>query len=687
MIASIRQGWSRALFVACACVVAGSASAYPEGRYRWPLDDDERNLLNHFDHDRRGGYSSDPDCGLATYDQHTGIDVLTDRYNNVYAADAGTVNYREWGYGEGYWGNTEGAGGYGNHLVLDHGDHRTIYAHLINGDRFPAHDASVSCGELIGETGNSGWSSDPHLHFETRVNTAGDPSTHGAYANADGPFSGTCGGPLSYWVQQNGNAPSTQCAGEEPSLPGYTIDNVTLTYYTIAEEASQTGGFTGDTSRYCDYNGVSGCYYHEFMCSGIGVVMQGTGETLAGGYVTYYSGGGPWINGYQWLDNCHSQTTFLPTDVPTGASGREVIADWSIAVDKNVIALDSYVWIDSEGHWFRADDTGGAINGNHIDVFRGTTGLTNNAASSRVFVTREFRNHGDPSPYDAPSRKENWEACSADDQCQSSRCGCNGGQQPEPVCLPSPDYPKDCPSDPAENWSACAVDDDCLSGWCGCNGGSDLVCLPTTDYPKDCTNDFPTACGCPDAPADNMCHLAPGTADCDMTLPGGYCDPDGDGSYADGNWGRGWVDFQTVCNGLSDGGCGGLPDGTYCDGDAVIQCTLGLEISRSACSNGCTAGTCDDTCAGQLDGYWCDGDDLVLCLDDAVATRSTCDEGCLSMPLGTDDRCASFCETHSNGEWCDGDDLVYCSNGETSWRVPCTNGCQSNPPGYPDNCY
>jgi 3D (Asp-Asp-Asp) domain-containing protein len=47
----------------------------------------------------------------------------------------------------------------------------------------------------------------------------------------------------------------------------------------------------------------------------------------------------------------------------------------SIAVDPSVIPLDSRVYIpayrhDGHGGWFIAQDTGGAITGRHIDVYR-----------------------------------------------------------------------------------------------------------------------------------------------------------------------------------------------------------------------------------------------------------------------------------------------------------------------------
>lgn len=53
------------------------------------------------------------------------------------------------------------------------------------------------------------------------------------------------------------------------------------------------------------------------------------------------------------------------------ASGREVIPYYSIAVDPSVIPLGTVVYLDyGDGvlHEARADDTGGAINGNVIDI-------------------------------------------------------------------------------------------------------------------------------------------------------------------------------------------------------------------------------------------------------------------------------------------------------------------------------
>jgi hypothetical protein len=67
--------------------------------------------------------------------------------------------------------------------------------------------------------------------------------------------------------------------------------------------------------------------------------------------------------------------------------------------------------------------------------------------------------------------------------------------------------------------------------------------------------DYHAACmGVPPQPTcpctgveNNFCQHAPNTAGCPMTMAGGYCDPNGDGSYADGDWNKGWYDYHDAC--------------------------------------------------------------------------------------------------------------------------------------------
>ncbi len=64
-----------------------------------------------------------------------------------------------------------------------------------------------------------------------------------------------------------------------------------------------------------------------------------------------------------------------------------------------------------------------------------------------------------------------------------------------------------------------------------------------------------TGCGCNPPPetahgqnwTDNMCFFPPKTDGCPVTFPGGYCDPNGDGSYADADWVRGYYEYRALC--------------------------------------------------------------------------------------------------------------------------------------------
>ena len=46
---------------------------------------------------------------------------------------------------------------------------------------------------------------------------------------------------------------------------------------------------------------------------------------------------------------------------------------------------------------------------------------------------------------------------------------------------------------------------------------------------------------------DNYCLYPKGQPGCTMTEPFGYCDPNGDGSYGDADWEKGWYEYQANC--------------------------------------------------------------------------------------------------------------------------------------------
>lgn len=88
---------------------------------------------------------------------HTGIDVACPEGTPVKATSDQVVQNANWGKS------------YGNQIVAKCADGNfVIYAHLSRVDVKPG--ASITKGQVIGLSGNTGNSSGPHLHFEKRNN-------------------------------------------------------------------------------------------------------------------------------------------------------------------------------------------------------------------------------------------------------------------------------------------------------------------------------------------------------------------------------------------------------------------------------------------------------------------------------------------------------------------------------------
>lgn len=86
--------------------------------------------------------------------QHQGIDIGAGTGTPIWAAQSGTVIFA----GQ--------QSGYGNLTIVDHGAFSTAYAHQ---SRIGVNEGQrVSQGDRIGSVGNTGRSTGPHLHFETR---------------------------------------------------------------------------------------------------------------------------------------------------------------------------------------------------------------------------------------------------------------------------------------------------------------------------------------------------------------------------------------------------------------------------------------------------------------------------------------------------------------------------------------
>ena len=86
---------------------------------------------------------------------HTGVDIGAPDGAEIIAADGGTVVTAGW------------SGGYGNCIMIDHGNgYTTLYAHLSG--YAVSSGQTVSRGDVIGYVGSTGVSTGPHLHYEVR---------------------------------------------------------------------------------------------------------------------------------------------------------------------------------------------------------------------------------------------------------------------------------------------------------------------------------------------------------------------------------------------------------------------------------------------------------------------------------------------------------------------------------------
>ncbi len=105
-----------------------------------------------------------PACGVLTSAfgsrrgrRHTGIDIGADSGSDILAAADGTVTF------SGY------ADGYGNYLIIDHGNGvQTAYGHCSK--LIAKKGDAVKRGDKIACVGNTGNSTGPHLHFEIKIN-------------------------------------------------------------------------------------------------------------------------------------------------------------------------------------------------------------------------------------------------------------------------------------------------------------------------------------------------------------------------------------------------------------------------------------------------------------------------------------------------------------------------------------
>ena len=117
------------------------------------------------------GYRQDPIDDIRRF--HQGQDITVPTGTPIFSPADGVVK-------RAYY-----IGGFGNHIKLNHtSGYSTTYAHLSK--IFVRHGQKIKRGDIIGETGNTGRSTAPHLHYEVH-------------------YRGTPKNPLDYFFTQAGN--------------------------------------------------------------------------------------------------------------------------------------------------------------------------------------------------------------------------------------------------------------------------------------------------------------------------------------------------------------------------------------------------------------------------------------------------------------------------------------------------
>lgn len=98
------------------------------------------------------GYRIDPVYKVAKF--HAGLDFAAPQGTPIYATADGVI--KEANYN---------AGGYGNHVVINHGyGYETLYGHMYKIKAKPGDH--IKRGEVIGYVGSTGKSTGPHCHYE-----------------------------------------------------------------------------------------------------------------------------------------------------------------------------------------------------------------------------------------------------------------------------------------------------------------------------------------------------------------------------------------------------------------------------------------------------------------------------------------------------------------------------------------
>jgi MYXO-CTERM domain-containing protein len=188
----------------------------------------------YFDRNGADAGREDWNCGTSTYDGHRGSDfslrggnpAIDTGYDIIAVADGEVVSTEDGHFDhcstcdaavDSRCGTAFGFG-FANHVVVNHGSYRVVYAHMRTGSVRVGPGDTVRCGDVLGQIGSSGCSTGAHLHFEPR------PLGGGTYTAFD-PYEGMCSATSpSRWTVQGPyrGMPDRVCGPAVPTCPSGT---------------------------------------------------------------------------------------------------------------------------------------------------------------------------------------------------------------------------------------------------------------------------------------------------------------------------------------------------------------------------------------------------------------------------------------------------------------------------------
>lgn len=200
-------------------------------------------------------------------------------------------------------------------------------------------------------------------------------------------------------------------------------DVVVTNYYTPHENQLNTGRFIRPVNGLTRGDG----HYRQFLCA---VALNGSGKTLDGTFI-------------RRTDNVRANTcesaTFGYTAAPVTQSGTQPTANYTLAVNPDRITVGSYVYLETQCRWYRAEDRCpkcirdyNNARVDHIDLYTGGVRYPSPPVASEtasLVVSNVAHAPTDPPPFCGDHRCDPCEAAACPDDCRSPS---GGGYVPPP---------------------------------------------------------------------------------------------------------------------------------------------------------------------------------------------------------------------------------------------------------------